>query len=240
MVSKNLVVILSCSAHALNGYNQVMRDTWLKHVDDYKFFMGSGKPSGEDETLLWMSWEKSGVYKNKAVKDPSLKDYALKQDEVILDVPDNYTHVGYKLRGACRWALEKGYDYIFQGIIDTFAIPQRLLSSGFEKHDYVGSANNERTSLGGGAGFWLSKKAMQILADAPVTHWAYDAWSGEVLLKNGIQITHDPRYTNLEQIKLSPRRDNDIITSHIANTPTVYDPARMFELYNLAKAEGLL
>jgi hypothetical protein len=237
-MTRVLIATLSCVAHAMNGYHQVMRDTWLKDVDlfymQHLFFIGNGRHTGEDETLLWKSWDESGVYKQKVVSDPDLSNCDLQNDEVILDVSDSYTHVGYKLRGACQWALKNGYDYIFQTIIDTFVFPDRLLASGFEQYDYVGSANNERTALGGGAGFWLSSKAMRALINEPVTNWAYDGWCGEVMRKKGIKLTHDPRYTNLEQSD-PPMKDNDAITSHIANTPAIYDPKVMFELYEQAR-----
>jgi hypothetical protein len=149
---------------------------------------------------------------------------------VILPVPDDYMHVSYKFREACRWALDEGYDYIFQAITDTFAVPSRLLASGFEQHDYVGTANAERTAIGGGPGFWLSSKAMKFLVDAPVTHWASDGWVGDVMARSEIKLTPDPRYTSLGQAD-PPMKGNNVITSHIANTPNVYDPAIMYELY---------
>ena len=173
----------------------------------------------------------SRAFPDKVLVDPDISTLPWWLDRVvILPVPDDYMHVSYKFREACRWALDEGYDYIFQAITDTFAVPSRLLASGFEGYDYLGTANAERTALGGGPGFWLSRKAMQVLVNAPVTHWASDGWVGDVMSRSGIKLAHDPRYTSLGQAD-PPTKDNSVITSHIANTPNVYDPAVMYELY---------
>jgi hypothetical protein len=221
----------------LNGYNQAMRDTWLFDTQffgfNYRFFIGNGAQTGEDESLLLNTYA-SRAFPDKVLVDPDISNIRYSCDHVILDVPDDYMHVSYKFREACKWAWLRGYDYIFQAITDTFVVPSRLLASGFEHYDYVGTANAELTAVGGGPGFWLSRKAMQILISAPVTHWCSDGWTGDVMSRNGIKLTHDSRYTSLGQ-SVPPRRDNDIITSHIANTPAIYDPTVMYELYKEAQ-----
>jgi hypothetical protein len=231
MFHKTLVLILGCVAHEINGYHQAMRDTWLNDWTGlrHKFFIGNGTQTGEDETLLLNTYE-SRAFPDKALVDPGISNLPKQSDHVILDVPDEYQYVSYKFREACRWSLAKGFDYVFQVVTDTFVVPSRLITSGFENYDYVGAANHERTAIGGGPGFWLSRKAMSILVDAPVTHWCSDGWTGDVMARGGIKLTHDPRYTNLGQAD-PPRKDNDIITSHIANTPAVYDPEVMYDLH---------
>jgi hypothetical protein len=233
MSPKVLTLILSCVEHELNGFNQAMRDTWLRHIWglglDYKFFIGNGSQTGEDETLLLNTYA-TRAFPGKVLVDPNIYNLQLRDDHVILDVPDDYLHVSYKFREACRWALSQGYDYIFQVVTDTFVVPSRLMASRFEYYDYLGTANSERTAIGGGPGFWLSRKAMGNLMNAPVTHWCSDGWVGDVMARSGIKLTHDPRYTSFEQAD-PPMKGNSVITSHIANTPTVYDPKIMYKLY---------
>jgi len=58
---KALIAITSWVTGAINGENQAMRDTFLKDVPrypglDYKFFIGNGQSTGEDETLLTQSY----------------------------------------------------------------------------------------------------------------------------------------------------------------------------------------
>jgi hypothetical protein len=230
-----LIAILSCVLHAKNGYNQIMRDTWLKNTTgfsnlSYKFFLGSGESTGEDETALKHSWSQAGFFKRKEVSDPPITSHALQNDEIALRIPDGYMYASYKLRESCRWALSNNFDFIFQCLTDTYVVPSRLLASGFEKFDYLGTANNERTALGGGPGFWLSEKSMRFITDAPVNRWNYDGWVGDILRENKVELQHDSRYTNFG-LDVSPLKDNDAITSHIANSPTVYDPSQMIQLH---------
>jgi len=229
---KVLILILSCVKHELNGFNQAIRDTWMPDAHrfgfDTRFFIGNGTPTGEDESELSKSYEsRTGVFHGKVTEDPSISLMVVKPDHVVLDIPDGYFYSTHKFREACRWALTQGYDYVFQVLTDTFVIPYRLIDSGFEQHDYVGTANNERTAIGGGAGMWLSRRALQYLVNTPVDMWVHDGWAGKILLKNGIGLVHDGRYTNLGHGKIP----DDLITVHIANTPTVYDPRVMFDLY---------
>ena len=54
---KVLIAITSCVRDAQNGNNQALRDTFLKDVAnrpdlEYRFFLGDGTPTGEDETTL--------------------------------------------------------------------------------------------------------------------------------------------------------------------------------------------
>lgn len=234
-MTKSLILVISCVKHELNGINQAIRDTWLSDAlalgFDVKFFIGDGTSTGEDESVLLDSFNsRTEVFQGKITEDPNISLMPAKPDQVILNIPDGYIYSTYKFREACRWAFTHGYDYIFQVLTDTFVVPSRLASCGFEKYDYVGTANNEHTAIGGGAGMWLSRKALQCLINTPVDMWVHDGWVGKVLLENNIALTHDPRYTNLGQQE-PPNKLNDAITSHIANTPTVYDPRIMYELH---------
>jgi hypothetical protein len=154
----------------------VQRSTWLKDAPafstyvNYRFFYGHG-----------------------AQRSPE-------KDEVFLDCPDDYPNLPHKMQAIYRWALAKGYDYIFKCDDDTFVYLDRLMASGFEEYDYCGyilesdEAWSNGRYISGGPGYWLSKKAMQILAEAVVDHWAEDLWTGRVLTKSGIRPHRDPRY----------------------------------------------
>lgn len=56
----------------------------------------------------------------------------------ILHVPDDYWHLSEKTRAICQWALVHGYTHTFICDDDVYVRPERLLTSGFEAHDYVG------------------------------------------------------------------------------------------------------
>jgi len=185
---KVLIAIASCNRDSKNGYNQTVRDTWLSgHNVDYKFFLGAGSA------------------------EP-------KSDEVILPCPDDYLSLPYKTLEILKWALSNGYDYVYKCDTDTFVMLERLLSSGFEEYDYVGTFNEKLGKpnvvygtlfswASGGSGYWLSKKAAEVIIANGVNEKAVcprlripceDLWVGQ-LLGPGIQSAaikawDNPRY----------------------------------------------
>lgn len=125
--------------------------------------------------------------------------YDPRPDECLLPVKDTYEALPSKTRAICRWALEHGYDFAFQCDDDTYVQPERLLSSGFERHDYIGRF---RGPSGGypapycsGFGYWISKMAMEIVANQPLSSdTADDRWIGNALHVAGISGAMDDRY----------------------------------------------
>src|SRR5208282_4893580 len=147
-----LVAILSC--HRDRAIQQAQRDTWLKDLKgvDYRFFLGkpTDQPAG---------------------------------DEVFLDVDDGYLGLSHKTRAMCQWAQGLDYDFIHKTDTDTLINPWTFLHSGFEQYDYMGGENADKVpALGnrtvqfasGGAGYWLSKKAMAIVASTEIKITAED------------------------------------------------------------------
>jgi hypothetical protein len=84
----------------------------------------------------------------------------------------------------------------------------------------------------GGTGFWLSRKAAQLVVNEPtVTDWPEDRWIGEVLRKHGVVCHYDSRYGELPA---QPRRNNDTITAHLAHTPVKYAPSMMYDAHRIS------
>lgn len=148
-----------------------------------------------------------------AVKDTWLKncpvDFKEFSDvELGLD-PNSETIRPMRTKLMCKYALDHGYDYIFRVDSDAYVWVDRLLKCGFENHDYIGwcidyprhvelMGSAFRTAHGG-IGFFLSRRAMQIVVDTPPwrqgdgNYWG-DIWTGEVLWKNGIYCHRDTRF----------------------------------------------
>lgn len=189
---KILIAILSCARDAGNGFNQAVRDTWGKHVEGADLRFFVGHGAN-----------------------------ARHSDEIRLDAGDEYLDLPQKSRALQRWIVGEGYDFCFKCDTDTFVVPERLLASGFEKHDYTGVFNGplgipdhvhggwmERPSgrqgkfyawPSGGSGYWVSAKASQLIAqENEVDDYAEDRWVGQVLgsrIAGGyIRACHDPRY----------------------------------------------
>lgn len=218
-----LIAILSCHLYEDNGNNQASRDTWIPLIPlnvDYKFFFGQ-RPGVHDAAL-----------------------HILPKDVVKLNVPDDYQHVTYKAKAMQKWAYDHDYDFVFTCYPDTYVEPNRLLSSGFEKHDYSGNfcTFSGSTYCQGGAGYWKSKKSIKILLESPITEagtlvrrplralnraprpeptvsvysWAEDKWAGEILAQHPeISKRHDSRY-GVDVTGAGPQISNDMITLHLS------------------------
>ena len=240
---KVLISITSWVSGAVRGEHQAVRDTYLTNKlpagVEYKFFVGDGTPTGEDESVLREHWSGT-VWEKKAVATELPKkriDYCAAPDEVVLSVPDDYIHLSYKLREQCRWAAARNFDYAFICAGDTYVDVQRLLTSGFSKHEYIGYWGYESVNpdagcaySGGGRGFWLNKRALSIVSNAGISHWAADLWVGKVLNVSGITLHEDVRYQDYPRI---PLLENDYITSHLFGEPVGrYNPRRILRVWH--------
>jgi hypothetical protein len=119
-------------------------------------------------------------------------------DEVFLDVPDDYESLPLKVQAAFKWAVDHGYTNSLKIDDDTYVVPSRLLTSGFEAHDWIGRINHQPDGhyCSGGSGYWLSKRAMEIVANAKLDDdWAEDRSIGRILRNAGIKPQNDKRYT---------------------------------------------
>ena len=219
-----LIGIRSCVRDALRGDNQASRDTWIKDVNnysgfDYKFFIGDGTPTGdENEPKHTSCWGE--VYQGR--KQESISDMTPKRDEEIVPCPDDYFHMPYKMREICRYAVKFNYEYIFTPCDDVFVDVYRLFRSEFEGHDYIGNFWSNNSYAHGGPGIWLSKKAFTIIASAKVTTTHDDEWVGKVLAEHGITGHHDPRYAYDSDVL-----QDDTIALHLSFEPGTYSPEWM-------------
>jgi hypothetical protein len=244
-MNKILITISSWVGAATNGENQAIRDTFLKNIHafpglEYRFFIGDGTPTGEDETALWASFGQSpegyGIKAKEGLQLTRSIVYTPKDDEIILpNTPDDYAHLGYKVRGQYRWALAHDFDFTFQIGSDCYVVLKRLMESGFENYDYSGNSGYHSAAGGyyaGGGGYWLSKKALQFIENQPLTFWAEDLWVGSIMNKNGITLHIDSRYA--ADYPNVPQHDNEIITSHLGIHNGLfgkYDPKLMYKVH---------
>lgn len=177
------VLIAICSCNADRHTHQAIRDTWLKGQGiPHVFFAGVG------------------------FKDP-------KDDELVMNAPDDYNHLYEKCRELFKHGLLLGFDFIFLCYRDTYCNLSRLLDGQLLAHDYAGhrTCGGEQAHLvpiefdgkglaeyaSGGAGIWLSAKAMHAILQSNFTafpHWADDLGYGTILAYAGIPLFHDPRF----------------------------------------------
>jgi hypothetical protein len=187
-LDKPIIMIGSCERDRNNGYNDSIRNTWAK------------------------AWKHLIDYRfvlGKTCSNP-------KPDEIIVHSGDGYYDLPFKTREGHRWALDNGYDYVFQCFTDTYIIVPRLLKTDFRRYDCTGHMINHNGSSTnkclcgcdkstgeypqGGAGYWLSPKASKVLiADTPGhpdDFWmSEDLWVGNALRRGGItNWCHEHRY----------------------------------------------
>jgi hypothetical protein len=109
------------------------------------------------------------------------------EDEVGLQVPDDYAHLPNKTQAICQWALQQGFDYVFKCDDDTAVRVDRLVLELLDHPDldYGGFLHAEVCT--GGPGYFLSRRAMQAVVHAGTPDfWAEDVWVSTVLKRANI------------------------------------------------------
>lgn len=189
-----LVAISSCEQYERDGLNAPSRETWLSGMD-YRFFHGQGASP--------------------------------KDDVVLVNCNDEYHALTDKLKLKLRYALENSYDFCFCCFPDTYAVPERLLSCGFESSDYMGNVfchPGGTPYAQGGPGFFLRRRAMEVLVNDPSSYQNEDCWAGDTLAKHGIYPVDHLGFTNLGP---GPLKTNSSITVHLSTQPGGYTGANM-------------
>ena len=168
-----LIAVKSCNKHRVAGYNEVIRQTWGRDVKfpSNLFFFHGGIRLDNDVRL----------------------------DEVFVGEPDNYDGLPKKTRAILRWFLRGPEPHIFLCDTDTYVIPSKLEKCGYENYDIAGrygtiwpigttkditddrgvARRNVHPWPSGGVGYFLSRRAAQIVLDTPINTWAEDYHSGQ-------------------------------------------------------------
>lgn len=186
---KVLIVISTCELFHQNGNNDAVRETWAKDV--------------------------------AAVEGLDYKFFtggtAHRDDEIHVNVPDDYQHVTYKTVESRRWAIAHGYDFVFQTFPDVYLRPERLMAALDTKKDYIGHAMIDgHPYASGGAGYWQSRAAAEaLLLEGSPWDWAEDRWVGEIMFKKGFMLWSDQRYSPVPN---PPLKRNAMITSHLSRS----------------------
>ena len=184
---KLLIAIISASHHT--SRREICRQSWMKSLESLTveafFFVGQAPRC-------------AGV--------------------VSLPVPDDYRSLIQKVHGVMRYCLDLEFDYLFKCDDDTFVAVERLFdrsnSAKSRSDDYVGQMHGGPLFALGGAGYLLSRRAVEVLArsEAPLIGME-DAWVGRALAAGGIKAVQDVRF--VQRSTPSPDPSNDIITCHM-------------------------
>lgn len=202
--------IVSCERDAQTHW--AVRDTWVRpDWCDYKFLMGKGAKEG---------------------------------DELDLACDDSYEGLTEKALRTFEWVLARGYSHMLHVGRDTYVNVNRLIGAKeLLEYDYAGHCGYaEHKSYtcplipdpkgrypyaSGGAGSWLSRRAMEIILASPIRHPADDLMFGWCLGEAGIPCRHDYRFQKYGGYL----RNTHAITVHLSQKTGVYDPAWMREAH---------
>jgi hypothetical protein len=163
---KELIAIVTCHSHKYRDRAAACRVTWAQHAEacgyTLKFFLGRA-PSGEKPL----------------------------PDEVFLDVRDGYADMPAKVQAVYAWALEQGFDYVFKTDDDVYLNMMALRVAPHAPHDYVGrfrgASGGYPADYASGYGYWLSRKAMELIVAAKLTDdTAEDRWVANTLAAAGV------------------------------------------------------
>ncbi len=167
------------------------------------------------------------------------------EDEICLDVPDDWDGLPQKTQMVCRWAAARNYDFLFKCDTDSYVSIPRLLESGFEKYHYSGCCGEQANVYpdacfpANGGGYWLSRRSFEDLANNMNLGLGKNCEDWCVFLSlmkgSGIFVHHDPRYrANREVPRQGPSVDNDYIILHDSGSASVRIPEQMIAAHEAA------
>ena len=154
---KRLIAVASCRRRAYrdfmsaqyhkngpNPYPDWIKATWMQDCSDLV-----------DARIFY-----GGVYGGTEPQD--------RLTEVSLPCGDSYHELYEKVREIFRWALARGYDYVFKCDDDCFIRVDRLLAH-FKPCAYRGTpVFGDNATYAAGFGYWIGARAMRIVVDSPL------------------------------------------------------------------------
>lgn len=139
-----------------------------------------------------------------------------------LGVPDDYYSLIQKTQAVCQWAINHGYERLLKVDDDCCIRVDHLHPTNFDYAGIVVAANDCGSIIppgvppkpkgtypynyASGGAYWLSRKAMAIIADAePNGDWAEDRFVGNTLARHGIFVQRISDYAWVTSDRVPPR-----------------------------------
>ena len=180
------ILIGICSCHHYPEKRMAIRETWLTKVPKEMtatFFVGNGSEVTE-------------------------------QDIIKLLVRDDYDGLPQKVKAFFQYCLMHfEFEYLFKCDDDTYLLGERLCDLLKDNPEFVGSMDWWPSHADGGAGYLLSRHAVEIAAQAPCPDSGpEDVWVTGLLRNAGIELRPSPQL--MQDHRVFPGNDNRIITVH--------------------------
>jgi hypothetical protein len=168
------IAVKSCEADARRGCHKAIRETWGNFSPTKSGLAAVG--GGQLELFFFVGRCERGKS-------------GLLDDEFAVNCSDDYEHLPHKTKRILHRLLADArhrFDYIFLCDTDTYVNVPALLASGFDKVDLMGLLGEPRDGFyawpSGGAGYWLSRRAAEVVANAQMdAEWAEDRMVGQIL-----------------------------------------------------------
>jgi hypothetical protein len=186
-----LIAVQSYAGDAQNGNHQLIRQTW-------------GNDFPKDVDVRFMIGRRGSDFVPQM--DEILVDFQKEGDRTCQHAWwEAFEECGcicfwqQETRDILRWSIEQNYDYTFLCSTDTYLIPRKLMATGFENYDYSGHFIPRDMPLGTksldniyaghrlylwaevGCGFFISKRASEIVLTAAPDFWYQDVHIGQIL-----------------------------------------------------------
>jgi hypothetical protein len=195
---KFLIAVSSCQDDMNHGDHDVIRETWgdvaQRSGVGYIIQVGGYKTPGH---LVDMH---SHEYKT--------------------DLSDNWLGLPQKTIENCKFALDGGYDFMFQCFRDTYISVPRLVKAfdDIQDQQVVGNCYFHGVWEGypcGGSGYWMRADFMQRLVTVGTNnHTSEDIMVGDVMKRSGVVPYHDSRYDHCS-MRGGVSLHNSNITNHL-------------------------
>lgn len=163
---------------------------------------------------------------HRFVFDNTRKLEDLLPDEVRVDVDSGMFNTAFKTKLALQLAYDRGYSHVFYTPTDCYVIVPRLfrnLKDHVEAgHHYWGFHTYDEWHIGGGSGYWLSRRGMEACLQYNVYPDYEDRWVGSACRAAGLEAIHDELYRSVDQPYMARS-----VTTHLSTATGQYDPEVM-------------
>ena len=212
-----LICVKSCRRDQVRGYHQAIRDTWGRGMTNIRFCVGDPHfltPNQEDEIPL----ECADSYMDLPWKTQAILQYSLRWPDVTHTfLIDNDTFLKPELLKTLPYL-----EYDFSGYMNKLCPVGQ--TAGYK--DHMGNYPQCHPWASGGVGYFVSRKAAEIVAATPPKVWAEDMYVGQVL---------GPHIQAKELTAAHLENFNEKVSWHFRRTRKYreYNPEMMYRSYHL-------
>jgi len=197
-----------------NGDHKVIAETWGNVADKWDYTLNSFV-DGHYNPIPY-------IIHVGGLSTTAINPVSSDRHEVFTTITDDWNHLPDKTIWNCQFALDNGFDFIFQAFRDTYISIPRLVEEfkhgAVQSQQVVGNVYFHNVWEGypcGGSGYWMSADFMRKLVYAGTGGAkSEDIMVGGVMRKYGVVGYHDSRYDHCS-MRGGVSLHNSNITNHL-------------------------